>query len=93
MCVIVDEVHMAKADVLRRLLSNVFGFVPIRWGLTGTIPKKDYEFKSLLVSLGDVINKVSAKELQDKGLLANLNIEVMQMVDFCEYQSNEVTIL
>ena len=86
-CVIVDEVHMAKADVLRRLLSNVFGFVPIRWGLTGTIPKKDYEFKSLLVSLGDVINKVSAKELQDKGLLANLNIEVMQMVDFCEYKN------
>ena len=86
-CVIVDEVHMAKADVLRRLLSNVFGFVPIRWGLTGTIPKKDYEFKSLHVSLGDVINKVSAKELQDKGLLANLNIEIMQMVDFVEYKN------
>lgn len=86
-CVIVDEVHMAKADVLRRLLTNVYGSVPIRWGLTGTIPKKDYEFKSLHVSLGPVINKVSAKELQDKGLLAQLQIEIMQMVDFCEYKN------
>ncbi len=86
-CVIVDEVHMAKADVLRRLLGNVFGQVPIRWGLTGTIPKADHDFKSLHVSIGNVINKVSAKELQDKGLLANLNIEVMQMVDFCEYKN------
>ena len=62
MCVIVDEVHMAKADVLRRLLGNVFGQVPIRWGLTGTIPKADHDFKSLHVSIGDVINRVSAKE-------------------------------
>ena len=86
-CVIVDEVHMAKADVLKRLLTNVYGYVPIRWGLTGTIPKKEYEFKSLLVSLGDVINKVSAVELQEKGLLAQLQIEIMQMTDFVEYKN------
>ena len=86
-CVIVDEVHMAKADVLRRLLTNVYGYVPIRWGLTGTIPKADYEFKSLYVSLGDVINKVSAIELQEKGLLANLQIEIMQLTDFVEYRN------
>ena len=86
-CVIVDEVHMAKADVLKRLLTNVYGFVPIRWGLTGTVPKKDYEFKSLHVSLGDVINKVSAVELQEKGLLAQLQIEIMQMVDWVEYKN------
>ena len=86
-CVIVDEVHMAKADVLRRLLTNVYGYVPIRWGLTGTIPKAEYEFKSLHVSLGDVINKVSAVELQEKGLLANLQIEIMQLNDFVEYRN------
>ena len=86
-CVIVDEVHMAKADVLRRLLTNVYGYVPIRWGLTGTIPKAEYEFKSLHVSLGNVINKVSAVDLQEKGLLANLNIEIMQLNDFVEYKN------
>ena len=40
--VIVDEVHMAKADALKSLLSGPFASVPIRWGLTGTIPKEDY---------------------------------------------------
>ena len=42
-CVMVDEVHKAKADVLRNLLSGVFANVPIRWGLTGTIPKEEYD--------------------------------------------------
>ncbi len=86
-CVIVDEVHQAKADVLRRLLTNVYGYVPIRWGLTGTIPKKDYEFKSLQVSLGDVTNKVSAIELQEKGLLAKCQIEILQLWDYVEYKN------
>ena len=86
-CVIVDEVHQAKADVLRRLLTNVYGYVPIRWGLTGTVPKADYEFKSLHVSLGDVINRVSAAELQAKGLLAKCQIEILQMWDYVDYKN------
>ena len=86
-CVIVDEVHQAKADVLRRLLTNVYGYVPIRWGLTGTVPKADYEFKSLHVSLGDVINRVSAAELQAKGLLAKCQIEILQLWDYIDYKN------
>jgi hypothetical protein len=39
-CVMVDEVHMAKADALKTLLTGIFARVPIRWGLTGTIPKE-----------------------------------------------------
>ena len=31
-CVIVDEVHQAKADALKTLLTGVFSHVPIRWG-------------------------------------------------------------
>ena len=86
-CVIVDEVHQAKADVLRRLLTNVYGYVPIRWGLTGTVPKADYEFKSLHVSLGDVINRVSAAELQAKGLLAKCQIEILQLWDYVDFKN------
>ena len=41
--VIVDEVHMAKADVLKKLLTQNLSHVPIRWGLTGTIPKAEHE--------------------------------------------------
>jgi superfamily II DNA or RNA helicase len=89
-CVIVDEVHMAKADALKTLLTGVFSHIPIRWGLTGTIPKADFEKIALLVSLGPVIGKLSAAELQDKGVLAQCNVNIVQLkdgVEFTNYQS------
>lgn len=89
-CVIVDEVHMAKADALKTLLTGVFAQVPIRWGLTGTIPKSKYEVLSLTVSLGNVIGKLSASELQDKGVLAQCHVNIIQLqdnVEFTNYQS------
>lgn len=85
-CVIVDEVHMAKADALKSLLSGVMSRVPIRWGLTGTVPKEPYEFKSLLVSLGPVISHLSASELQDRGVLANCHVNIVQLIDHVEYK-------
>lgn len=84
--VMVDEVHMAKADALKSLLSGVFARVPIRWGLTGTIPKEDYERVSIFCSLGTVVGKLSASELQEAGHLANCHVNIVQMVDHVEYK-------
>tara|TARA_Y100001937_G_scaffold121730_1_gene180975 strand:+ start:599 stop:2053 length:1455 start_codon:yes stop_codon:yes gene_type:complete len=92
-CVMVDEVHQAKADVLKTLLTGPFANVPIRWGLTGTIPKEEYEVASLKASLGEVINKLSASELQDKGVLAKCHVNIIQTQDtqaFSNY-ANEQT--
>jgi superfamily II DNA or RNA helicase len=89
-CVMVDEVHMAKADALKTLLTGVFAKVPIRWGLTGTIPKAKYEAQSLYVSLGHLIGKLSASELQDQGVLAQCHVNIVQLkdeVEFSNYQS------
>ena len=89
-CVMVDEVHMAKADALKSLLTGPFSHIPIRWGLTGTVPKSLYEQVSLLVSLGPVIGKLSAAELQEKGVLAQCHVNIIQMkdgVEFTNYQS------
>jgi superfamily II DNA or RNA helicase len=89
-CVIVDEVHMAKADALKQLLTGVMSRVPIRWGLTGTIPKAEYERVALQVSLGSVINKLSASELQNKGVLASCHVNIVQLQDgqeFTNYQA------
>ena len=86
----VDEVHMAKADALKTLLTGIMSQIPIRWGLTGTVPKAEYEKMSLLVSLGPVINKLSASELQEKGVLAQCHVNIVQLkdgVDFKTYQS------
>ena len=86
-CVIVDEVHMAKADALKTLLTGVMSQVPIRWGLTGTIPKEMFEFMSLLVSLGPVIGRKSASELQDMGILANCEVNIVQLIDHGDYSN------
>jgi superfamily II DNA or RNA helicase len=86
-CVIVDEVHMAKADILKTLLTGPFAHIPIRWGLTGTIPKEDYETTSLIASLGSVINQLSARELQEKGVLAQCHVNIIQTQDFQTFRS------
>lgn len=80
-CVMVDEVHKAKADVLRDLLSSVFANVPVRWGLTGTIPKDEHEAVACTCCLGPVVGNLSSKELQDIGVLADLDIDIYQLQD------------
>jgi len=85
-CVMVDEVHMAKADALKTLLTGVMSHIPIRWGLTGTIPKEKFESQALLVSLGPVIGKLSANELQQQGVLAQCHVNIVQLVDHVEYK-------
>ena len=84
-CVIIDEVHQAKADALKSLLTGPMANVPIRWGLTGTVPKEKYEFASLHASLGEVVNHIAASELQDMGVLAQCHVNVLQTQDVNEY--------
>jgi superfamily II DNA or RNA helicase len=85
-CVIVDEVHMAKADALKTLLTSVMAHVPIRWGLTGTVPKEKFESQALLVALGPVIGRLSANELQQQGVLAQCHVNIVQLIDYVEYK-------
>jgi len=86
-CVIVDEVHMAKADALKTLLTGVMSRIPLRWGLTGTIPKEKFESQALLVSLGPTMGKLSANELQQQGVLANCHVNIVQLQDHVEYSN------
>jgi superfamily II DNA or RNA helicase len=84
-CIIVDEVHMAKADVLKNLLTGAFAHCPIRWGLTGTVPKADYEFEGIKASLGPVVGAISAHTLQEAGHLANCHVKVIQTAEWKEF--------
>ena len=79
--VIIDEVHQAKAEVLKKLLTQHLNHAPIRWGLTGTVPKEQFEFQAILAGIGPVINQISAKELQEKGVLSNCHVNIVQMID------------
>ena len=86
-CVIVDEVHMAKADALKTLLTGVMSRIPIRWGLTGTIPKEQFESQALKVSIGPIVSHLAAAELQERGVLAQCHVNIVQLVDHVEYNN------
>jgi len=90
-CIIVDEAHGAKADALKKMMTTTFATVPLRWGLTGTIPEDEYEAIALYASIGPLLHTVSAREIQDAGYLANLHVHVQQLKDpvrvFPNYQA------
>jgi len=85
--VIVDEVHQAKAEVLKTILTTEFAEVPIRWGLTGTIPKEAFEQVALKVSIGDVISQLSASTLQEAGVLSNCHVNIVQTVEYSDFKN------
>jgi superfamily II DNA or RNA helicase len=84
-CVMVDEVHMAKAEVLKNLLTRNLANAPIRWGLTGTVPKADHEFQSIRASLGEVVNRVKAHTLQEAGVLSGCHVNIIQTAEWKEF--------
>lgn len=85
--VIVDEVHQAKAEVLKNLLTRNLCNAPIRWGLTGTVPKEKFECESIFASIGPLIGGISASELQDKGVLSNCHVNIAQLIETREFKS------
>ena len=85
--VIVDEVHMAKAEVLKNLLTQNLSNAPIRWGLTGTVPKEKFESEQIFASIGPVVGSLKAHELQEKGVLSNCHVNIAQLIDLPEFKS------
>jgi superfamily II DNA or RNA helicase len=85
--VMVDEVHMAKADVLKNLLTQNLNNAAIRWGLTGTVPKEPFEFEQIFASLGPVVHQVHAHELQAQGVLSACHVNITQLIDLPEFKS------
>jgi superfamily II DNA or RNA helicase len=79
--VIVDEVHSAKSNDLKTLLTGPLARVPLRWGVTGTVPKDEMDKVSLKVGLGDVVGHITAAELQEKGVLSKCDINIVQLDD------------
>jgi superfamily II DNA or RNA helicase len=90
-CVIFDETHLVKGNEVKRVMEQTFRKVPIRWGLTGTINKDKCDQLTLQTAVGSIIDeKITAKELQDKGFLSNCKINCVRLEDktICmDYQS------
>lgn len=85
--VIVDEAHMSKAQVLTTLLCKTFANVPLRWGMTGTMPREEHEVSALLAGIGPLVHNLGAKQLMDKGLLSKCHIHMLQLMDTAEFDT------
>lgn len=83
--VIVDEAHACKGAILKNLLTKRLNNCPIRWGLTGTIPKEEFNAATLYTSIGPVVNKVLAVDLQEKGILSTCHVHIQQLIDIRKF--------
>ena len=87
---VVSNCHGAKASALKDLHTGVLSTVPIRWGLTGTVPKEKMDAITLKICFGNVINYLPASELQEQGVLAKCHVNIVQLQDnvvYKDYQS------
>ena len=85
--VIVDECHQAKSKSLDTILGKYLPHVPLRRGFTGTMPKEIFDAKSIIANVGPVVNRVTAKQLQDKGILSKCHVHCVITKDKKEYTS------
>lgn len=79
MCIICDEVHTLTGKEIFRQFTGLFAHVPIRYGMSGTIPKNKSESIYLKLAIGDVVENVSTKELQNKNFLADSQITLIKL--------------
>lgn len=95
--VVVSNCHTAKGNDLQALLAGPLAHIPLRWGLTGTIPKDEIDQLRLLTCLGPVVGNITAKELMDVGVLAKCHINILQTddshVEFKSYQEEKQYLL
>lgn len=83
--VMVDECHGSQADSLFKLLSNHGKNIPIRIGLTGTLPEHMCDKLKVFSVLGPVRANVKSEYLIRKGWLAKLNLLMAEYAeDFTE---------
>lgn len=86
-CVMCDECHTANGTLLKNLLTGPMENVPIRWGLTGTVPLDDYITCGLISSIGPILGKLSASELQEKNILSNCHINILQTQEVLSFDT------
>lgn len=78
-CIIVDEAQGLKGPSLQSILIDHAVRTPYRFGVTGTLPKDASDYLKVHIATGPIRYTVNAAELIDKGILANLHINVMML--------------
>lgn len=87
--VIVDECHKLSGSVLKTLICDRASNLPYRFGVTGTLPKEPIDELGVKISVGPVKYEIPAHKLIDSGVLAKLDISVLQLEENLIEQYNE----
>lgn len=77
--VIVDECHTLKGPALLKLLIEHGKNIPLRFGVTGTLPKEESDKMAVRLAVGDVQYEIPAHVLISEGWLSNLDIHIYQL--------------
>lgn len=85
--IIVDECHGIKAEKLSGLLTKDFGTSPIRWAVTGTVPKEPHEIINLTIAIGSVVHTLATSDLQEVGVLSDCEVKIKQLIDTREFKT------
>jgi len=81
--IIVSNCQGLRGPVLNELLLEYGKNIPYRFGCTGTLPEEEADAMSVRVAVGEVQYEIPAHTLIEKGHLAELKIEILQLeVDF-----------
>lgn len=73
---IVDEAHLAKAQVLTRIVKSAFN-AKYKIGTTGTLPTELSEQLQINAVMGNVEFELKSRELIDRGYLSKMNIAAL----------------
>ena len=77
-CVIVDEVHGSKANVLRSILENCVN-ADMRFGLTGSLDDSKVHELMIQSLFGKIVRVSSTKDLIEKGHLSDIHIKAIKL--------------
>lgn len=76
---ILDELHTLNGAELQKIVSEHAAHIPIKFGMTGTIPEDECARMVIKSCFGDVHYEISAGELIELGWLAKINIECIEL--------------
>ena len=86
--IVVDEVHSAKAHVLKELLSQSYN-ANYRFGFTGTMHSSDLDNWNVKSYIGPVIREYSSGFLADEGFISKCNLHMVNIDYNDEYKNGD----
>jgi superfamily II DNA or RNA helicase len=86
-CVLVDEVHGAKATEVSKILKMCPNAI-YRYGFTGTLPSGQLDMWNVQSYIGPVLREYGTSELANKGYISKCNIIAINLEYNNEYDGN-----